>query len=337
MENESMVTSMILTAFYEMEDLKYLYFLIFLIVYLTIIAENIILIVVIYVNGALHEPMYIFVCNLAFNELYGSTALLPPILSNLMSNTHEVSLSCCQAQVYFMHTYAITEFTILTVMGYDRYVAICQPLQYHRIMSASKVLKCVVLSWLLPIIAFGLFFVQTLRLKYCGQTIERVYCVNYSLVKLSCADTTISNILGLFSLVAYTCPQIVIILYSYIHILRVCLSSKESQMKALKTCSPHLLAMMNYSVGCFFEMCQSRLNMSYVHYGVRIFMSLYFLIFPPILNPAMYGMSIKAIRVQIIKLLKLKSEIAPASRETLGKIKPATLCQTLCQTTALTS
>ncbi|XP_061105425.1 olfactory receptor 6B1-like [Conger conger] len=313
MENESMVTAMVLTTFFKMEDLKYLYFFIFLLVYLSVITENIILIVVIYVNRALHEPMYIFVCNLAFNELYGSTALLPPILSNLMSNTHEVSLSCCQAQVYCLHTYAITEFTILAVMGYDRYVAICQPLQYHSTMSASKVLRCVVLSWLIPNIAFGLFFVQTLHLKVCGKIIERVYCVNYSLVKLSCADTTISNIIGLFALGVYTFPQLVIILYSYIHILRVCLCSKESQMKALKTCSPHLLAMINYSVGCFFEMCQSRLNMSYVHYGVRTFMSLYFLIFPPILNPAMYGMSIKAIRVRIIKLLKLKSEIAPAS------------------------
>ncbi|XP_061105426.1 olfactory receptor 6B1-like [Conger conger] len=306
MENESMVTSMILTAFYEMEDLKYLYFLIFLIVYLTIIAENIILIVVIYVNRALHEPMYIFVCNLAFNELYGSTALLPPILSNLMSSTHEVSLSCCQAQVYCLHTYAINEFTILAVMGYDRYVAICQPLQYHSIMSASKVLKCVVLSWLLPIIAFGLFFVQTLRLKFCGKIIERVYCVNYSLVKLSCADTTISNIIGLFALGVYTFPQLVIILYSYIHILRVCLCSKESQMKALKTCSPHLLAMINYSVGIFFEVCYSRLNMSYIHYGARIYLSLHLSLFPPILNPILYGMSIQAIRVQIFKLAMLK-------------------------------
>ncbi|XP_035290478.1 olfactory receptor 142-like [Anguilla anguilla] len=309
MENASSVTSVILTAFYEMEDLKYFYFAIFLLVYFAIIAENVILIVVIYVHRALHEPMYVFVCNLALNELYGSTALLPPIMSNLVSETHEVSLPCCQAQTYCLHTYAITEFTILAVMGYDRYVAICHPLQYHSIMSVSNVYKCVVLSWLLPIIAFGMFFVQTLNLIVCGKIMERVYCSNYSLVKLSCTDTTISNILGLFSLFVYTLPQIIIILYSYVHILRVCFHSKESRMKALKTCSPHLLAILNYSIGCFFEMSQSRLNMSHVHYGARIFMSLYFLIFPPILNPAMYGMSIQAVRVRIFKLVKIeKSE-----------------------------
>ncbi|XP_036379232.1 olfactory receptor 142-like [Megalops cyprinoides] len=310
MENASMVTSIILTAFYEMEKLKYLYFVLFLFLYIIVIVMNFILIGVIYVDRTLHEPMYLFVCNLAFNELYGSTALLPPLLSNLLSHSHEVSLPCCQAQVFCLHTYAISEFTILAVMGYDRYIAICHPLQYHSIMSLSKVYKLIAFSWLYPLVAFGVLFALTLQLIFCEEHIDKVFCSNHALIKLSCTDTSIVNIFGLISVVMYSFPQLVMILYSYSQILRICLlSSKESQIKALKTCTPHLLAVINYSLGCFFEISQSRINMSHVHYGTRIFMSLYFLIFPPMINPTIYGMSIQAVRVRIFKLFQVKKDI----------------------------
>ncbi|XP_036379231.1 olfactory receptor 10R2-like [Megalops cyprinoides] len=312
MENTSTVTAIILTAFYEMEKLKYLYFVLFFLLYIIIVVFNFVIIGIICTDRALHEPMYIFVCNLAFNALYGSTALLPPLLSNLLSPSHEVSLPCCQAQVFCLHTYAISEFTILAVMGYDRYVAICHPLQYHSMMSVSKVYKLTVFSWVYPFIAFMIVFALTLQLILCEKIIDKVYCINYSLVKLSCTDTAIVNIVGLISLVVYTVPQLVMILYSYSQILRICLlSSKEAQMKALKTCAPHLIAMFNYSIGCFFEICQNRFNMDYVPYGTRIFMSLYFLIFPPMINPAIYGMSIQAIRVRIFKLLHRENKLIP--------------------------
>ncbi|XP_036795395.1 olfactory receptor 1500-like [Oncorhynchus mykiss] len=165
-----------------MEDLKYLYFSIFLILYIAIVAENVIIIGVIYTEKTLHQPMYFLVCNLAVNGLYGSTALLPALLKNLASHPSEISLASCRTQIYCIHTYAIVEFTILGVMSYDRYVAICHPLRYHTIMSLTKVV-----------------------------------------------------------------PQLVMILYSYAHVLRVCaLSSKESKLKALRTCTPHLFAIINY-------------------------------------------------------------------------------------------
>ncbi|XP_061105423.1 olfactory receptor 52Z1P-like [Conger conger] len=316
MENTSVVKSIRLTAFNGMEELKYLYFLVFFFLYITILAMNFVIIVVISVDRALHEPMFLFLCNLSFNGLYGSTALLPPLLGTLMSKTHEVSLSCCQAQIYCLHTYAITEFTILAVMGYDRYVAICHPLQYHSIMSVSKVCKYIALSWLYPLIAFGVFFSLTLRLIFCEQVIDKVYCINYSLVKLSCEDTSIVNIVGLLSVVVYTVPQIIMIIYSYTQILKVCLhSSKESRMKALRTCSPHFTAVLNYSVGCFFEICQNRFNMDHVPYETRTFMSLYFLIFPPLLNPAIYGISIKAIQRGIFTLFFCKIQKMPMSQQ----------------------
>ncbi len=239
-----------------MEDLKYLYFIIFFMLYMFVLFANTTVIFVVISNKVLHKPMHIFLCHLAVNGIYGSTALLPPLLGTLMSPSHEISLACCKAQTYFMHTYAIIEFTILSVMCYDRYVAICYLLQYHTIMTITKVYKLIAFSWGYPLVAFALFFILTLRLTICRNIIGRVYCSNYSLVKLSCDDTNIA--IGLI--------QLAMTFYSYGHILKYALTAtKESKIKALKTCTPHLFAILNYSVGCFLKLYKVALTQVISH------------------------------------------------------------------------
>lgn len=295
-----------------MEDLKYLYFMIFFVLYMFVFFANTTLIFIIITDKALHKPMYVFLCNLAVNGIYGGTALLPSLMGTLMSPSHEVSLACCKAQTYFLHTYAIIEFTILSVMSYDRYVAICYPLQYHSIMTITRVYKLIAFSWGYPLVAFALFFILTLRLTICRNIIERVYCSNYSLVKLSCDDTNVVSAIGLFSVVVYSFPQLAMTLYSYGHILKICFNAtKKSKIKALKTCTPHLFAILNYSVGCFFEIVQSRFDTRYIPFETQIVMSLYFLIFPPILNPAIYGLSVQALRANIFRLFSSKNKLLP--------------------------
>ncbi|XP_028277996.1 olfactory receptor 2A25-like [Parambassis ranga] len=307
MGNVSVVTSFYLSEYYGMEKLKPLYFCMFLITYIIIIVENLIIIGVVYREKSLHTPMYVLLCNLAANELFGSTVLLPALLINMLSRSYEISLSFCQTQVFAIHTYAFAEFTILAVMSYDRYVAICHPLSYHTIMS-QRVVKLIFLMWLYPILALLIVFIFTLRLSFCGRTIEKVYCVNYLLVKLACTKTSTENIIGLLSVVLYTLPQIIMIFYSYVHILRICaLSFSQSKFKALRTCTPHLLAIINYCIGCFFEIAQGRFDSSHLSYQAKLFLSLYFLIFPPLLNPAIYGLSIQLIRKKLLRFLSRKS------------------------------
>ncbi|KAK9955340.1 hypothetical protein ABG768_015222 [Culter alburnus] len=312
MTNSSIVSSVVLEVLYRMDDLKYLYFMIFFVLYMFVLFANTTLIFIIITEKALHKPMYVFLCNLAVNGIYGGTALLPSLMGTLMSPSHEVSLACCKAQTYFLHTYAIIEFTILSVMSYDRYVAICYPLQYHSIMTITKVYKLIAFSWGYPLVAFALFFILTLHLTICRNIIGRVYCSNYSLVKLSCDDTNVVSAIGLFSVVVYTFPQLAMTLYSYGHILKICFTAtKKSKIKALKTCTPHLFAILNYSVGCFFEIVQSRFDTSYLPFETQIVMSLYFLIFPPILNPAIYGLSVQALRANICRLFSSKNKLLP--------------------------
>lgn len=307
MDNFSEVTSFFMSDYNELKEMKPVYFCMFLIIYIVIIAENVALICVIYREKSLHEPMYLLLCNLAVNALYGSTALLPAVLSILLSHSYEITLPLCQTQIYAVHTFGMTEFTILAVMSYDRYVAICYPLPYHAIMS-QRLVKLIVFMWLYPLLAFLIVFSFTLDLRFCNRNIEKLYCFNYILVKLACTDTSAVNIVGLLSVGLYTLPLLVMIFYSYGHILRICaLSFSKSRFKALKTCTPHLLAIINYSIGCFLEIAQSRFNISSMPHGLRLFLSIYFLIFPPILNPAIYGLSIQRIRVLLFRLFSRKS------------------------------
>ncbi|XP_061072397.1 putative olfactory receptor 10J6 [Conger conger] len=303
MENGSAVTSFILNAYSEFEDHRYGYFTSFLLLFIILLLTNIILITVICIERDLHEPMYFFVCNLAVNGIYGTISLFPSVLANLVSNTYVISLSACLLQIFCIQTYGSVEFSILAVMGYDRYVAICHPLHYRQLMSHRKVCALIALSWIYPCVVFLVYFLLSVQLTFCERTIEKVYCINFELIKLSCFETYIQNIVGLAVAFSVIVPQLLMILFSYAQILRICLNaSKESQAKAIQTCTPHLLAVINYAMGVLFEIISSRFNMSHVPHKARIFMSLHFVIFPPLCNPVVYGITIQAIRVQIFKL-----------------------------------
>uniref|UniRef100_A0A8C4S0S4 Olfactory receptor n=1 Tax=Erpetoichthys calabaricus TaxID=27687 RepID=A0A8C4S0S4_ERPCA len=305
MENTSQTTTFKLVAYFELNYLRYLYFAIVFMIYATIIIINAIIIgiVLVYLERTLHKPMYIFMCNLSFNGLVGSTALCPFLLSNLLSDTHESSYVGCLVQIYFIYLYGSYEFTILTIMSYDRYVSICYPLHYHIIMSSSKITLLVIFSWMINIINMIISVTLSGSLPLCGNIIEKVYCDNYSVVKLACIDTTSFNIYYLINVATIILIQVSLIVWSYIRILQVCLkSSKDSQTKAIATCLPQLLIVVNYGIAASFEIIQNRFNMKHIPSTVRIILSVYFLILPPIVNPIIYGLKYEQIRLNVKKM-----------------------------------
>ncbi|XP_066556124.1 olfactory receptor 6N1-like [Amia ocellicauda] len=298
------MTSLFLTGYKETGDLQYLYFIIILLVYMLTVAANTVIICVICVESSLHEPMYMFLCSLQVNGLYGSTALCPALLVNILSESHEISHTACLIQIYCLHTYCMCEYMALAVMGYDRYVSICHPFHYSTIMSSSRVYKLIALTWLVPLVIFTVMIVVTSRLPLCKRTIEKVYCANYSVVKLACIDVTINNIMGSILNTVYIFPLALLILYSYVHILRVCLKlSAASRSKALNTCVPHLVTVINFFVSTLFELFQSRFDMEYVPLVIRVLLSVYFLILPPLLNPIIYGLRSQKLKEKTKKLL----------------------------------
>ncbi|XP_017259373.1 olfactory receptor 11A1-like [Kryptolebias marmoratus] len=297
MVNSTQVFYFTLSAYIDSGPFRYLYFMIIISLYVLIVGSNLVLIVVICVNRSLHEPMYLFLCSLFVNELYGSTGLFPLLLVQILSDVHIISAPLCFLQIYCVYTYGIIELFNLAVMSYDRYVAICFPLQYSALMTSKKVVLLIALTWLFPFVAIVVVVSLSAPLQRCGNTIDRVYCGNYAIVKLSCSNTSLNNVLGLLYTVVSIIIPLVLILYMYAKILEVCFSgSKQTRQKAVSTCTPHLASILNFSFGCCFQILQSRFELSRLPAVVAIILSLYFLTCQPLFNPILYGLKMSSIR-----------------------------------------
>ncbi|XP_018560403.1 olfactory receptor 11A1-like [Lates calcarifer] len=297
MMNSTQISYFKLAAYFDTGLLKYLYFMILTLLYVLTVCANVLLIVIICMNRSLHEPMYLFLCSLFVNELYGSTGLFPFLLLQILSDIHTVSVPFCFLQIFCLYSYVGVEFFNLAVMSYDRYLAICYPLQYNTRMTFNKIVLLIAVTWFYPFLVVVGTVSLSSSLQLCGNIIDNVYCVNYSIVKLACSDTTVNNIYGLIATALLVVVPLILILYTYLKILKVCFSgSKQTRQKAVSTCTPHLASLINFSFGSCFEVLQSRFNMSSVPRMLGIFLSLYFLTCQPLFNPVLYGLKMSKIR-----------------------------------------
>ncbi|KAM4566955.1 olfactory receptor 4B13-like [Odontesthes bonariensis] len=297
MMNTSQVSYFTLGGYFDPGLLKYFYFIFTLSLYILIVGSNVLLIVVIGVNRSLHGPMYMFLCSLFVNELYGSSGLVPFLLIQILSDVHTVSAPLCFLQLFIAHSYGAVEFLNLAVMSYDRYLAICYPLQYISRMTPKKIAILISVTWLYPFFAMVISLSLITPLQLCGNRINKVYCDMHSVVKLACYETTLINIYGLIATFGTIIVALFLILYTYIQIFIVCFSgSKQTRQKAVSTCTPHLASILNFTFAGTFEISQSRFNMSHVPKVLRIFLSLYFFTVQPLFNPAIYGLNMSKIR-----------------------------------------
>nr|XP_029537486.1 olfactory receptor 11A1-like [Oncorhynchus nerka] len=306
MENSTHYEVFRLAAYGDIGQLKYCYFAVVTLLYFVIILANALLIGVICIERSLHEPMYLFLCALFVNQLYGSTGLFPALMFYLLSDTHDISLLYCYLQVYVLYTYAITEFCNLAVMSYDRYISICYPLQYNNIMIPKIICGLILLPWVYSFFINAIIISLSLRLQFCGNILDRVYCDNYSVVKLACSNTTLNNIWGfVVTALSFSCTLFPTI-YSYVRILQICLkSSKETKQKAFNTCMPHIASLLNFLFGCLFVILQGRYDTAHLPPIIRTILLVYFLICPPLFNPLMYGVRMVKIRQACKKVLGL--------------------------------
>ncbi|XP_051782541.1 olfactory receptor 52D1-like [Erpetoichthys calabaricus] len=303
MENGSSITTFLFTAYGDIGFIKNVYFTVTIITYLLIHLVNTIVIIVIVRDRTLHEPMYIFICCLTINCLYGSNAFYPKFLDNLLSDNPSISRTGCLLQIFAIHTYGSFEFSILALMAYDRYVSICNPLLYNNIMKPSKVTRLLCFTYLYPVCIFTVHILLTIRLPICGYLIDKVYCDNWSVVRLSCVDISINSAFGWFVTTVLMVPPLMLILYSYIKIISVSVkASKESRSKAVKTCLPHLITFLNYCIATSFEILHQRFDARALPHDVRVFMSIDFVLLPPLLNPVIYGVKTKKIWESAMKM-----------------------------------
>uniref|UniRef100_A0A3Q0QSA2 Olfactory receptor n=1 Tax=Amphilophus citrinellus TaxID=61819 RepID=A0A3Q0QSA2_AMPCI len=297
MSNLTTFTYFILGAYLNVGTLQYFYFTLTALLYFVIVFLNTSLIVIICVNRSLHEPMYMFLCSLFVNELYGSTGLFPFLLIQILSDVHTVSVPLCFLQIFCLHTYGSVEFSKLAVMSYDRYLAICSPLHYKTKMASNNTVVLITVVWVYSLAKFIIHLSLNLRLTLCGNVLNSLYCQNYPVVKLACSDTKVNNIYGIFTIFLSLVVPLLLVLFSYMRIMKVCFSgSKEARQKSVTTCTPQVVSLLNFSFGSCFEILQSRFDTTSLPSALQIFLSLYFLMMQPILNPIMYGIQMSKIR-----------------------------------------
>uniref|UniRef100_A0A8C1LT91 Olfactory receptor 6N1-like n=1 Tax=Cyprinus carpio TaxID=7962 RepID=A0A8C1LT91_CYPCA len=301
LKNESRVLVFTLSGLNETVENRYVLLSLTALYYPLIVLCNVTVIFTIICHKKLHDPMYVFICSLCVNGLYGTSGFYPKFMYDLLAHDHVISYAGCLVQIFVIYSSLLCDFSTLTVMAYDRYVAICRPLEYHSVMTSQRVLECILFCWLSPFFCMSLLITLTSRLTLCGSSIEKLYCENWSVVKLSCFSTTVNNVIG-FVIINIYFGHAVLVFCSYIYLIRKCRKSIEGRHKFIQTCVPHLLALINVTTAFLFDVLYSRYGSRNVHQSLRNFMALEFLLVPPILNPLIYGLNLTTVRQQVIRL-----------------------------------
>ena len=304
MENGTFEVYFKLTMFMNIGHYRYLAFVFCFLLYAFIVSANLVIILTISRERSLHEPMYIFVSYLSINSLYGSSGLFPRLLQDLLSDTHLISRPACFTQIYIIYSYASYEVTILSIMAYDRYIAVCHPLHYNSKMTCKTVFKLALLAWICPAFSLATIVLLSVQLPLCGNEIKKVFCAPWFVVRLSCIDTTLNNVVGMLVTIFTAFLPLLYVLYTYLHIYLVCRkSSVEFKGKVLQKCAPHIVTFVIYIITAFCDVALSRFNPDELNPIIATILSLEFIVIPPIINPLVYGLKLPEIRKHIFRSL----------------------------------
>ncbi|XP_051250868.1 olfactory receptor 146-like isoform X2 [Dicentrarchus labrax] len=282
-------------------------FFFFLLSYVIIIITNVGIVVLVFIDTSLHQPMYLLFCNLPLNDVIGNSVTVPRLLIDLLRPPSErlIGYYECVIQAFSTHMFGTTSHTVLMIMAFDRFVAICNPLRYSSIMTNKMVIKLTVSAWGVAFVLVGILLGLTIRLNRCRTMIMNPFCDNASLFKLSCENVFINNVYGLTFTVVLLTSSIGSMVLTYTKITVVCLTSKNKSLnsKALKTCSTHLFV---YIIMFFCGMLIVILHRFPQHSDYRKLSAILFHIIPGSLNPIIYGIQSKEIRKFMSKLFQPK-------------------------------
>ncbi|KAM9166841.1 olfactory receptor 14C36-like [Mergus octosetaceus] len=302
MSNISSVSEFLLLAFADTRELQLLHFALFLGIYLAALLGNGLILSAVACHHRLHTPMYFFLLNLALLDLGCISTTLPKAMANALWDTRAISYQGCAAQVLFFVFFFGSEFFLLTVMAYDRYVAICQPLHYGSLLGSRACGQMAAAAWGSGFLNAVLHTANTFSLPFCqGNAVDQFFCEIAQILKLSCSDAYLREVGALvfsFSL-AFGC--FVFIVLSYVQIFRAVLQmpSEQGRHKAFSTCLPHLaMVSLFLSTSTFAYLKPASISSP----SLDLVVSLLYSVVPPALNPLIYSMRNQELKVAVRKL-----------------------------------
>lgn len=302
--NSTLVTEFVLLGLTDRPELQPIIFVLFLVIYLITVGGNLGMLVLIRIDSRLHTPMYFFLASLSCLDLCYSTNATPKMLVNLLSEKKTISYAACLVQCYFFIAMVITEYYMLAVMAYDRYMAICNPLLYSSKMSRGVCIRLIVGPYVYGFLSGLMETMWTYRLTFCGSNvINHFYCADPPLIQLSCSDTFIKE-MSMFVVAGFNLSiSLLIILISYIFILFAILRmrSAEGRHKAFSTCGSHLVAVTVFYGTLFCMYVRPPTDKSVEQSKI---IAVFYTFISPMLNPIIYSLRNKNVKQAFWKLMR---------------------------------
>ncbi|XP_065496067.1 olfactory receptor 14J1-like [Caloenas nicobarica] len=303
MSNSSSITQFLLLAFTDTRDLQLLHFWLFLGIYLAALLGNGLIITTIACDQHLHTPMYFFLLNLSILDLCCISTTVPKSMANSLWDTRSISYIGCAAQLFSFAFLAIAEYCLLTVMSYDRYVAICKPLHYGTLLGSRACVHMAAAAWAGGFLNALLHTANTFSLPLCkGNALDQFFCEIPQILKLSCSDFYLRELwlMVVSAFLAFMC--FVFIVVSYVQILRAVLRipSEQGRHKAFSTCLPHLAVVSLYvSTAMFAHLKPPSISSP----SLDLVVSVLYSVVPPAVNPLIYSMRNQELKDALRKLI----------------------------------
>ncbi|XP_073473910.1 olfactory receptor 51E1-like [Aquarana catesbeiana] len=295
------VTNFVLMGLVEIESFGYVCAVLALALFSFTLFLTSMIVYVTWTEKSLHEPMYILICVLVINVMFGNASYFPKLAIDLFSGCSTISYTGCLCQSFCLQLYSWVEMYTFTVMAYDRYLAVGHPLRYHTLMTNGTAKKISLAIYVFNVVIIIVSVLLTLRLTFCGVNINNVFCEIVSIQPLACNDITINVLYGTSLALFNFISCLLVIMYCYIRTVIICLKlSAESSKKAMHTLMTHILAFSIYIVLVLFIVFRYSLSTGSVLTKVDIIIPLIGTGIATSVNPLIYGIRTKALREKIV-------------------------------------
>ena len=294
--NNTQISRFLLLGLSNEAEIQSLIFGLFLSMYLITVFGNLLIILAVSLDSHLHTPMYFFLSNLSFVDICFTSTIIPKMLWNIQTQSQVITYEDCITQMFFFMLFAGLDIFLLTVMAYDRFVAICHPLHYTVIMNSKICGILVLVSWIISILDSLLQTLMVLRLSFCKEVkIPHYYCEVKLLIQLACSDNFLNYMVIYFTTVLLGSGALTGILYSYSKIVSSIrrITSTQGKYKAFSTCASHLSVVSLFfstSLGVYFSSAATHSSHS------TATMSVMYIVVTPMLNPFIYSLRNKDIK-----------------------------------------